>query len=730
MDLTLILTVLGIAATFLAPAIGYIIKQRKDYRSYYSLVWKDSAKLRPKDMLGERPYNDYYFERDYDIQLSRLLERRRNTLVVGAPLSGKTRSVYNTFRKLKKSAVILSTRSVAMPQFHIPPNFKFWKEKIIFIDDLQYYTERQDNYHLLFKSAKDGKIPVVAICQSGNELKKVKNKMVEQNIDIDIVFGEDIIEFDKLSTETGKEIADRLGMQWDNVRFNGTVGSIFMRLSEMERRYDKCDNIEKTILRVLKNLYIGGVNDENGIFNIEWIKKTAKSFELEGKDFEWIGWFKSLEDKEFIKIARRNKIWAEDAYLEYIVKPLVEMNSVEILDELVEIFSDTPDALVMIGDRAYDSGLVDMQISDYMKIVIKAFKLIHDKSSVEAQKIKAKQFLGKAYWNLAKVENTLVNCRLAIGYFEDVIKIINREEMPFEFANIKTRIGNTYMAFAETEKKTENCKIAINAYNEALQIFTYEMNPVEFARTYNNLGGAYLILAEAEGSGVNLKNAAECFKKALEVRTVNDYPKDYALTKNNLANTFTQLSVLENPAYNLKHAISCYEDALSIYTKQKTPLQFGMSMNNLGNAYGYLSTHENQKQNLEKAIEAYEKALDVRTFDTVPVQYANTISNLGDSYLDLAELTNDPLLIDKAIGAFQEALKVRTLDKSPLLFGNTQYLLGKAFLKMAGIEDKSENYTQAIKAFDEALRVFNENNNPDMYNKIQGEITQAKKIFF
>jgi len=731
LDLALILTVLGIAATFIAPAVGYLIKLRKDYRNYYILLWKDSASITPADLLGERPYIDYYYERDYDIQLRRLLERRRNTLIAGSPLSGKSRAVYHALKKLKKRANVLATRAVAMSHFNIPPNFKFWKDKLIFIDDLQVYVEKQENFHLLFKTARDAKIPVIATCHSGSELKKVKNKMTEQNLDLDNIFGEDIIEFEKLSPDKGKEIASKLGMEWDNVKFNGTVGSIFMRLNEMERRYDKCDNIEKTILRVLRSLYIAGINDDNGVFNLEWLKLAAKSYELEGKDFEWTGWLKSLEDKEFVKVLRRNKIWAEDAYLEYIVKPLVESGNLEIYEDYAEIFANIPDALIMLGERVYDTGIIDMLISDHMKVVIKACNFILEGNTPpEPLKIKSKQYLGKAYWSLAKVENTLENCRFAIGYFEDIIKTIDRNELPFEFANIKTRIGNTYMAFAEVEQKIENCKTAIKAYNEALEIFTHTNNPYEYARTQNNLGGAYLILAEAEQPAENFKNAIDCFKKALDIRTVNEYPKDYALTKNNLANTYTQLSEIENPIFNLKLAVASYEDALSIYTKQKSSLQYGMTMNNLGNAYGYLASNENIKQNLEKAIYAYEKALEVRTLDTVPVQYANTMANLGDAYLDLSEINNDPVLVDKAIESLHEALKIRTLEKSPLLYGNTQYLLGKAYLKLASVEDRSENYTRAIKAFDDSLLVYNENNNPDMFNLIQNEITQAKKIFF
>lgn len=733
MDLTILLTVLGIIATIAAPAAGYILKLRKEYKNYYSIIWKSSKKLKTKDLIGERPFEEYYYPRNIDNQLIRSLERKRNILIVGPPLSGKTRAVFNSLKQLKSPVHVLVPRSVQMTVFQFPKDFIFWKPKMIFIDDLQYYIERQDSFHLLFREAKERNIPIAATCHSGWEFKKVKNKMIEQNLDIDIIFGDDIIEMEKISPDEGKLVAEKLGMKWDTVKFNGTIGSIFMRLSEMERRFDNCDNIEKTILRSIRNLYKSGIYEENSIFRLEWIKKAAEFFELEGRDFEWTGWLKTLEDKEFLKIARRKKIWAEDAYLEFVVKPEVETSQLDILESMMEVFSDNPEVLQMAGERAYDIGSIDTQIGDYMKIAISAFEKILEQINKDvqyAEYIKATNYLGQAYWLLSTVQDTLVNCQKAIEYFNEILKRINIESHPFETAKIKNKIGNAYIVFAQVESKEENCKTAINAYNEALKVFTVNTHPKEYARAHNNLGGAYLILAEVKDKTENYKKAISAFNEALKVVSVIDNPKLYALTKNNIANTYARLSDMEDTEKNLKLAIDSYEDVLEIHSKEKAPLQYGLTKNNIGNAYSMLALIKDKKINIDKAVKAYEDSLEVRKPDQVPIQYANTMFNLGDVYLVKSEEENLPEPLYRAIDAFEESISIRTFDKYPIQYAEVKVGLGKAYIRLAEFEDKTENYHKAIASFDKALKVFTEDKFSSNYALIMDEISKAKKIFF
>ncbi len=733
MDLTVLLTILGIIATIAAPAAGYILKLRKEYKNYYSVLWKSSAKLKAKDLLGERPYEDYYYERSIDQHLFRSIERNRNTLIVGPPLSGKTRAVFNTLKSLKKPVRVLVPRSVQMSTFIIPKDFSFRRQHLIFIDDLQYYIEKQDTYPQLFREAKERGIPIVATCHTGREFKKVRNKMVEQNMDIDIIFGEDIIELDKITSDEGRLVAGKLGLKWDTVKFNGTIGSIFMRLSEMERRFDSCDTVEKTILRVLRNLYKSGIYEDSSHFRIDWIKKAASMFELEGRDFEWTGWLKSLEDKEFVKIARRNKLWAEDAYLEFVVKPEVEISQLEIIESMIEVFSTDAEVLQMAGERAYDLGTVDMHIGDYMKVVISCFEKVleliggDEKSS---EYLKAQNYLGAAYWSLSSVQDTYANSAKAISYFNEVLKSLSIESHPYEAAKIKNKVGNAYTIFAQLDNIESNCKTAIDAYNESLRVFLPGKYPVDYSRTMNNLGGAYLLLAEAKDKAANYKNAINSFNEAIRVTTVEDNPKLYALTKNNIANTYARLSDLEDSEANLMLAIEAHKDVLKIQTIERSPLQYGLTMNNIGNAYSMLAMIKDKKANIDKAIYSFEEALKVRLPEQVPLQYANTMFNMGDAYLALGTSENNPDLIARSIEQMEESKKFRTAADYPLQYAEVCTGIGRAYIKLAEFEDKTENYHKAIAAFDEALVIFTETEYPEDHSFIMEEISKAKKIFF
>lgn len=424
MDLTLLLTIIGITLSILIPLTGYYFKKRKELKNYYSLIWKSASKLTPKDFLGERPFEKTYFKRGVDEFLSESLKKQNNALIVGPPLSGKTRAVYN-YLKSQGHLAVLATRSIDMPSFEFPDDYKFHKRKIIFIDDFQNFIEKQDKFSMLFKTAKEKKIPVIATCHSGKEFVKAKNKLIEQNLDIDVIFGNNIYEINKVSVEEAKSFTEQLGVKWDNIKFNGTIGSIFMRLSEMERRYEQCDTIEKTILRILRSLYICGVYEDNCNFKTEWIKKLASGYELYGKDFEWIGWLKNLEDREFIQVAKRDKVWAEDAYLEYIVKPEAEITNREVFEDVIEIFDNDTVALQMAGERAYDTGNASVHILAYMKLAIMAFEKILklvDASANPRLFVKANYYCGMSYGSLSKVENTKENCLRSIGYYKSLIE--------------------------------------------------------------------------------------------------------------------------------------------------------------------------------------------------------------------------------------------------------------------------------------------------------------------
>ncbi|MDP2845192.1 MAG: hypothetical protein Q8N79_03835, partial [Candidatus Methanoperedens sp.] len=263
--LLLFISLLAIAAIPIYDHYRHRKENIKALKKLYSFIGKSSS-LKPKDVLGTRPFNPYYYRRQKDDLIDESLSNKKNLLIIGSPLSGKSRALFQALTNLNEP------QKVAIPicKDINPETFQFPKKnEIIVIDDLHRFVE-QHNFDHLFRIALENKVAIAATCRSGIEYKKVENKMLDENILLETTF-ENIIELPRISNEVGKEIADKVKISWGEVKFDGTVGSIFMRLEEMKRRFDNCSKEEKTILRGIKTLYICGIYEEN-LFPLEWIK--------------------------------------------------------------------------------------------------------------------------------------------------------------------------------------------------------------------------------------------------------------------------------------------------------------------------------------------------------------------------------------------------------------------------------------------------------------------------
>lgn len=733
MDLTVLLTIIGIIVTVAAPAAGYLIKQRKEYTNYYSVIWKSTAKLKPKDLLGERPCEDYYLRRNVDDVIQNSLQSNKNVLIIGQPLSGKTRAVYNALTTSKKKFYLLVPRCVPMPVFQVPPDYFFKKNKIIFIDDLQHYIEKQDNYHLLFKYAQINNLPVIAACHSGKEFTKVKNKLTEQNLNIDIIFGSGAAEVEKIPAETGKKVAESLGMKWDSIKFNGTVGSIFMKLSEMERRFDTCDIVEKTILRILRNLYLAGIYEENNIIRTQWIKTAAARLELSAKEFEWAGWFKSLEEKEFLKVLPGSKLLVEDAYLVHVIKPESDTPLLTILHTEVETFSDDPEVLQLTGETIYNFALDDPQFLEFMTLAIAAFKkellLLSGTDKINQLK-KVKYSLGQAYFNLSQSVETKENSITAISYFNELLVHVTRDADPYEYARIKMKLGDVYRFLSFVDDIGTNCRNAISAYNEALEIFTIETNPLDLAITYNNLGSAYGLLSESGDPVENCKRSLEAFSEARKVKDKTGYPPNDAFTKFNTANTYMYLSGFEEKEKNLLEAIRLFNEYLDSEAIRKSARNRGGTLNNMGYAYMLLAGVVNKKENLLKALELFEEALKIRNKEQMPLDYTETMCNVGETYKYLSEAEDEEANLLKAKDALEDALSLKEIEKHPLTYSTIKYTLGVVVLNLAakyGSRQNGLDFDIGMKQLQEAS-VAAKGYSESHYNMIINEIEKRKTI--
>ena len=123
----------------------------------------------------------------------------KSVLIVGPPLGGKTRMVYEALRKAKKYDLIIPrTTNIDIESFILPRQTKIWKPKLMFIDDLHRFVEQQ-NFEYLFEVCRKNKINLIATCRSEIEYNKTKRGMLDKNLDLETGIFDQIIEVSEIS---------------------------------------------------------------------------------------------------------------------------------------------------------------------------------------------------------------------------------------------------------------------------------------------------------------------------------------------------------------------------------------------------------------------------------------------------------------------------------------------------------------------------------------------------
>lgn len=665
-----IIDIVSLLLLILIPLTGYIYNRNRKLKSYFEVMWKKSSSLQPEEVLGLRGkskhgFLEYYYERENDKIIRDRISSNKNVLILGNPLAGKSRAVYQALRSSDRDVLIPRLVDINPESFQIPFHLKFWRRKVVFFDDIDKFTDVQNFNYLIQAILKEKDITIIATCRCGPEYAKLSGKMESQ---LSFIFV-DPVEIAKISGEEADEIPKTIGGEMPS-EFDGNIGSIFIKLDTMRERFRGCDGIEKGILRSIRRLYYAGIYDEREVFSIERIKRVCEKVEeIDLKNYEWKTAINNLKDLGFIEVPDAEKrLQAEEAYLQYVVG-----NGFDLIDNLKftkSFFSGDPEALFNIGSRACNLGLVYIEKRTYLWIAIEAYKeAINHLNRVPIQYAAAQNNLGSAYCILADVEDKTENCKRAIEAYKEALKVRTLDKFPIDYAATENNMGNAYSTLAEVEDMAENCKRAIEAYQEALKVRTLEQFPIEYAATQNNMGNAYCQLADVEDKYKNTMKAIEACQEALKVRTLDKFPIDYAATQNNMGNAYRRLAEVsiktDSKAENCKRAIKAHIEALKVRTRDRYPMDYAMTQNNLGVDYQRLARVERQAENCKMAIKACQEALEVYAIDRFPMDYAMTQNSLGNAYKTLAEVEHRGENCKLAIKAYQEALKVYTKQIFP-----------------------------------------------------------------
>jgi tetratricopeptide (TPR) repeat protein len=588
-----------------------------------------------------------------------------NVLIIGNPLAGKTRAMYELLKHSKRKydvTILKRPDTFTSLDFHIPLRFTFWRKRVLVLDDVDKFAGIQGFTYLLNEYFKHNVI-ILATCRSGIEYEKLCASIEREMA----LFG-DPIELSKVTRDTAEDVAQQVGKDVPET-FDGNIGSIFVPIDTMKQRFKEATSEEKGILRSLKRLHAAGIYRGKDVFSIDRLKKVSELVKgVKGQPHEWDEWLEKLKSNGFFE-KDKDEVRIEETYLEQVIEddfsPLVNLR------QMLDIFSNDPDAAFDIGNEASNRGLVDIQKAAFMKVAIDAY--------------------GKT---------------LTVWTFDN---------NPEQYAMTQNNLGIAYGKLAEVEETAENCRAAITAFQEALSVRTVDRFPIQYANTQNNLGNAYAMLPEEQDKAANCRLAISAYREALKVRTLFRFPMDYALTQNNLGAAYQALAEVEegeNKADSCKRAMTAFQEVLKVYNPDVFAKEYAMTQNNFGNAYKTLADAEKEVEkkaaNHKLAIEAYHKTLKVYSLDHFPIDYAMAEYNLGKAYRSLAELEEKAKNCRLAIAAFQEALKVRSFDQFPILYAKTQIGLGTAYGTLLDVEDKPGNCRRAREAFEEALKIYTE----------------------
>jgi hypothetical protein len=287
------------------------------------LALNDISKGREKAYI-----EDLFFDSAIYSRIKKSIENETITLIIGHPLSGKTRVVYDTLKQNKIWNLIIPRKNKEIREYFIPTTLS---NILVVLDDVDdfCYPDSLALFNLL-KYIVSRDIKCVITCRKGPELAKFQN-YINSNFSSTIFLNTfDIQRFDKNNDQVKKFLEiNREKFKSDIRNFDGNFGSIVLPLDKMRERFqnllteDKDNDISLAILLGLK-LHFHFLNYESSKseYADEKIKNFAQRFlgNLQLSGFLWENGKNTIisNNTSLNFIVSNKSIFIEEAYLDFL----------------------------------------------------------------------------------------------------------------------------------------------------------------------------------------------------------------------------------------------------------------------------------------------------------------------------------------------------------------------------------------------------------------------------
>jgi tetratricopeptide (TPR) repeat protein len=358
------------------PALGDLIEPLVDEKLRDAATVKRSVDLSiglGADVLVPDYRPELYLEREVDRLANRALDERGGVVVVGRPLSGKSRLASELLRRNPRTLVVVPKPNNTAP----PGNFEVsgfsGEEAIILFDDLHRTAKISQTaaWRRTLEEATGRLCKVICTSRDGEDWREVET---EQGRLLEALGKEEAIVFtskvgdlnrqwgEDLSGDQGWDLANEIGMDAAEFgrRFDGTPGSLLLDLDDMRRRYEALRDENRNgismgrLLDALKLLYRVGVPAMSDAMLRSVVEQVRGSGPLDEETWDTL--HRRTGEEGFIALEEGTKTIS--SYAPYLEQCVLYEPSAKDLERFSTLMEEGGDVVILFFLVAYQGSIL------------------------------------------------------------------------------------------------------------------------------------------------------------------------------------------------------------------------------------------------------------------------------------------------------------------------------------------------------------------------------------
>lgn len=219
----------------------------------YFKVVKPSGELELEDILGHGKRaeinREIYWRRKPDEFLWENIKNNKWVIMIGAPLSGKSRALFEVLKRLDKKTILVVREKLIMEEDFALPEAGGGGMVAVF-DDIEQILNHsgRENLEAILNKLKDAGVTVAATCRRGSEWRTFESVVAPETRErFEKIFINRMTDnqMNSFKTFLSKKTPDGKAPKLDERSFDGSLGSLFMNITAKGDLFFKLDELTR-----------------------------------------------------------------------------------------------------------------------------------------------------------------------------------------------------------------------------------------------------------------------------------------------------------------------------------------------------------------------------------------------------------------------------------------------------------------------------------------------------